>query len=351
MAGLGAHYCRDVGSRLRAAARYHGDQAVRVGMLDFAVDVRAAVPPSWLVERLAARLGDLGHYPSAEDEHRAVDAVADRHGRRPEEVVLLAGAAEGFALLADLRPRLAALFAPSFPEPETALTGAGVRIRHVTLAPPFGLAGAVVPDEPDLVVIGNPTNPTGVLHGREQILGLRRPGRTIVVDEAFADAIPGEPGSLAGEALPDVVVLRSLTKKWSLAGLRVGYALGPAGLLARMAARRAHWPLGTLPLEAIASCSAPQAVAAAAADAHRLTRMRAEMVAGLTSIGVDVVDGCAPFVLFTVPDAELMRKKLDDRGIAVRRCDTFVGLDGEFLRAAVCEEWPVLVDGVAEVLR
>jgi histidinol-phosphate aminotransferase len=336
---------------LRAAARWHGDQAGRPGMLDFAVNVRAAGPPSWLVERLSARLADLGHYPSAEDEHRAVHAVADRHGRLPDEVALLAGAAEGFARLADLRPALAALFAPSFTEPEVALAAAGVPIRHVALAPPFDLAGAVVPDEADLVVIGNPTNPTAVLHGREQILALRRPGRIIVVDEAFADAIPGEPGSLAGEALPDVVVLRSLTKTWSVAGLRVGYALGPAELLARMTARRAHWPLGTLQLEAIAACSAPEAVAAAAADAHGLVSLRTEMVAALTSIGVDVVDGCAPFVLFTVADAELMRKRLDDKGIAVRRCDTFVGLDGEFLRAAVREEWPVLVDAIAEVLR
>ena len=82
-----------------------------------------------------------------------------------------------------------------------------------------------------------------------------------------------------------------------------------------------------------------------------LAALRAEMVAGLTGIGVDVVDGCAPFVLFTVPDAELMRKHLDGKGIAVRRCDTFVGLDGEYLRAAVRADWPVLVDAMAEVLR
>ena len=75
------------------------------------------------------------------------------------------------------------------------------------------------------------------------------------------------------------------------------------------------------------------------------------MVAGLTALGLDVVDGTAPFVLIAVPDAELIRKRLDSRGIAVRRCDTFIGLDGQFLRAAVRPQWPVLVEGIAEVLR
>jgi histidinol-phosphate aminotransferase len=74
-------------------------------------------------------------------------------------------------------------------------------------------------------------------------------------------------------------------------------------------------------------------------------------VAGLTNIGLDVIDGNAPFVLFSVPDAELMRKHLDNKGIAVRRCDTFVGLDGEYLRAAVRPHWPVLVDAIAGCLR
>jgi len=147
-----------------------------------------------------------------------------------------------------------------------------------------------------------------------------------------------------------VIVLRSLTKTWALAGLRVGYALGPAALLAQLTVRRPHWPLGTLQLEAITACSAPDAVAEAERGARRLRQLRAEMVDGLTNIGVDVVDGCAPFVLFAVEDAELMRKHLDGKGIAVRRCDTFVGLDGQFLRAAVRPEWPVLADAMAEVM-
>jgi histidinol-phosphate aminotransferase len=320
-------------------------------MLDFSVNVRGDEPPSWLVDRLRARLTDLGRYPSLADERRAVSAVAARHGRRPDEVALLAGAAEGFALLANLQPRLAALIAPSFTEPEAAFAAADVPFQHIVLRAPFNLTDGVVPVEADLVVVGNPTNPTSVLHAREQILDLRRPGRIVVVDEAFSDAIPGEVASLAADALPDVVVLRSLTKTWALAGLRVGYALGPAAVLDQMTARRPHWPLGTLQLEAIAACSSPEAVADADRAARRFAKLRAEMVAGLVSIGVEVVDGCAPFVLFTVPDAELMRKHLDNRGIAVRRCDTFVGLDGQYLRAAVRPEWPVLVAAMAEVMQ
>lgn len=335
----------------RAGARYHGDQAALPGMLDFAVNVRPGGPPVWLTDRLASRLPDLGSYPSQADQRRAVEAVAIRHGRGADEVALLAGGAEGFALLAGLRPQLAALIAPSFTEPEAVLAEAGVPIHHVVLPAPFTLTGMAVPDDADLVVVGNPTNPTGVLHRREDILALRRPGRLIVVDEAFADGIPGEAQTLASESLPDVLVLRSLTKTWSLAGLRVGYALGAPEVLARLTARRPHWPLGTLQLEAIAAASSPEAVAEADAGARRLAGLRGAMVAGLDGLGLHVVAGDAPFVLFTVPDAELMRKHLESKSIAVRRCDTFVGLPENYLRAAVRPEWPALVDAMTEVLQ
>jgi histidinol-phosphate aminotransferase len=338
-----------------AAARYHGDQAVAPGMLDFAVNVRHAQPPEWLMRRLAARLPDLARYPSLTEVHRAQDAVAERHGRVRDEVLPLAGAAEGFALLPNLRPARAAIVAPSFTEPAVALTAAGVPVRHVVLEPPFGLNDALndarVPDDADLVVVGNPTNPTSVLHTREQLLALRRPGRILVVDEAFADSVPGEPESLAGESLPDVLVLRSLTKTWALAGLRVGYALGSPEVLARLTARRAHWPVGTLQLTAIAACCSAEAVAEAAAGAVGLAGLRADMVAGLASVGADVVDGRAPFVLFRRPDAERVRNRLHHKGIAIRRCDTFVGLGEQYLRAAVRPEWPLLVRAISEVHR
>jgi histidinol-phosphate aminotransferase len=334
-----------------AAARYHGDQAVAPGMLDFAVNVRHGRPPDWLIQRLAARLPDLAGYPSARDERRAQDAVAQRHRRDRDEVLSLAGVAEGFALLPNLRPALAALIAPSFTEPAVALAAAGVPVHHVVLEPPFGLdqALAAVPQDADLVVVGNPTNPTSVLHTREQLLALRRPGRIVVVDEAFADSVPGEPESLAGDSLPDVLVLRSLTKTWSLAGLRVGYALGAPEVLAQLTAQRAHWPVGTLQLAAIQACCAAEAVADAAAEAVRLAELRTEMVVGLASVGADVVAGQAPFVLFRSPDAVEIRKALHSKDIAIRRCDTFVGLDERYLRATVRREWPLLVQAIQEV--
>jgi len=333
-----------------AVARYHGDQAVMPGMLDFAVNVRHAQPPEWLVQRLATRLPDLARYPSVDDVHRAQDAAAERHGRARDEVVPLAGAAEGFALLPNLRPSRAAIVAPSFSEPAAALSAAGVPVHHVVLEPPFGLDGVALPHDADLVVVGNPTNPTSVLHTREQLLSLRRPGRILVVDEAFADSVPGEPESLAGDSLPDVLVLRSLTKTWSLAGLRVGYALGSPEVLARLTTQRAHWPVGTLQLTAIAACCAAEAVADAAADAVRLAQLRTDMVVGLASVGADVVDGQAPFVLFRRPDAVHIRNSLQNKGIAIRRCDTFIGLDERYLRVAVRREWPLLVQAISEAI-
>lgn len=352
-AGISVSRMASLDPTLPVPARYHGDQAVAPGMLDFAVNVRHGQPPDWLVRRLAERLPGLARYPSIEDIHVAQDAAAARHGRARDEVLPLAGAAEGFALLPNLRPTLAAIVAPAFTEPAVALTAAGVPVRHVVLESPFRLDGALksgaVPEDADLVVVGNPTNPTSVLHSREQLLALRRPGRTLVVDEAFADSVPGEAESLAGESLPDVVVLRSLTKSWALAGLRVGYALGAPEVLARLTALRAHWPVGTLQLTAIAACCAADAVADAAAGAVRLAQVRAQMVAGLQSAGADVVDGRAPFVLFRRRDAVALRNSLQDKGIAVRRCDTFMGLDERYLRAAVRREWPLLVEAISEV--
>ena len=319
-----------------AALRHHGDVDAAPGLLDFAVNVQGAAPPSWLVERLVGLMGGLGAYPSADHDRRTREAVAARHGRGADEVLLLAGGAEGFAMLPRLAPAHAAVIHPSFTEPELALREAGVPVTRVILAEPFRLRSAQVPESADLVVVGNPTNPTSVLHGAEDVLALRRPGRLLVVDEAFMDAIPGEESSLAALSAPDILVLRSLTKTWALAGLRCGYALGDPAVLARLARGRAHWPLGTLQLEAIAACSEPAAVAEAAGHAAVIAGRRNEMERRLDALGVRVhVPARAPFLLVRVPAGESVRHGLAAAGVAVRRCDTFPGLTRDHLRVAV----------------
>ncbi|WP_228002511.1 Rv2231c family pyridoxal phosphate-dependent protein CobC [Nocardia australiensis] len=319
-----------------AKLRHHGDVDARPGMVDFAVNVQGSAPPEWLRLRLAARLESLGRYPSAAEDLAARTAVAARHARSPEEVLLLAGGAEGFAMLPRLAPRLAAVIHPSFTEPELALREAGVPMTRVLLEPPYTLTTAVVPEAADLVVLGNPTNPTSVLHPAEAIRALRRPGRIVVVDEAFADAVPGEPESLAGSGDADVLILRSLTKTWALAGLRCGYALGAPELLARLNHGRPHWPLGSLQLEAITATAASDAVAESHARAQVLGVERDSMIERLRSLGVRVhTPAAGPFLLIRVPDGELLRKHLADQGIAVRRADTFPGLGPNHLRVAV----------------
>lgn len=320
----------------RAKLRHHGDVDARPGMLDFAVNVQGTAPPEWLRLRLAGRLSDLGRYPSAEDAEAARRAVAARHGRVPEEVLLLAGAAEGFALLPRLAPRSAAVLHPSFTEPELVLREAGVPVTRVVLESPYRLDPAAVPPEADLVVLGNPTNPTSVLHPADTIRALRRPGRVIVVDEAFADAVAGEPESLAADPAPDLLVLRSLTKTWALAGLRCGYFLGAPDVLARLGAGRPHWALGTLQLEAITATASPAAVTESERCARTLAVHRAAMIERLTGLGVAVhTPAEGPFLLLRVPDGELLRKHLAAAGIAVRRADTFPGLGPDHLRVAV----------------
>lgn len=322
--------------------RHHGDLDLRPGMLDFAVNVQGIAPPSWLRARLAARLDTLGRYPAADEEAAVRAAVAARHGRSPDEVLLLAGASEGFTLLPYLEPAAAAIVHPSFTEPDVLLQAAGIPVMRVVSPPPYELPA--VPEVADLVVLGNPTNPTSVLHPADSILALRRPGRIVVVDEAFADAVPGEPESLGSQSLPDVLVLRSLTKTWALAGLRCGYFLGPPTLLARLGAHRPHWPLGSLQLEAIAATSEPAAVAEAHDRACRIAADRVAMSDRLREAGVEVAaPAYGPFLLLRVEDGELVRKRLAADGIAVRRGDTFPGLTADHLRVAV--------RGIAEVDR
>ncbi|GAA4018505.1 Rv2231c family pyridoxal phosphate-dependent protein CobC [Streptomyces plumbiresistens] len=323
--------------------RHHGDAEVRddgAKLIDLAVNVRADTPPAWLREHIAGSLGDLAAYP---DGRAARAAVAARHRLPVERVLLTAGAAEAFVLLARaLKVRQPVVVHPQFTEPEAALRDAGHTVDRVLLreADGFRLDAAAVPEDADLVVIGNPTNPTSMLHPAATIARLARPGRTLVVDEAFMDAVPGEREALAGRTdVPGLVVLRSLTKTWGLAGLRIGYVLAAPETIADLERAQPLWPVSTPALAAAEACVSPRALAEAAHAAHRIAADRAHLVAGLEEFASDGLRVAGPaegsFVLVRLPRAARVRRHLRDLGFAVRRGDTFPGLGEEWLRLAV----------------
>jgi len=329
---------------------HHGDTEATPGLIDLAVNVRAGAPPAWLANRLVASLTELAAYPKAEP---ARAAIAARHGRPPAEVLLTAGAAEAFVLLARvLRPRRAVVVHPQFTEPEAALRAAGHAVDRLILTGDFRLDPARVPEDADLVVVGNPTNPTSVLHPAATLAALARPGRVLVVDEAFADTVPGEPESLAGRRhLPGLVVVRSLTKTWGLAGLRIGYLLAAPALVDQFAAAQPLWAVSTPALVAAEACASPVAIETADGYARELAADREYLLARLAELPAVTVAGApaSSFVLVRLAGGDRVREGLRGHGYAVRRGDTFPGLGAEWLRIAVRDR--ATTDGFVAALR
>ncbi len=312
---------------------HHGDVEAGPGLVDFAVNVHPEPRPEWLERALAEGLRDSGGYP---DIGPARDALASLHRRRPEEVLPTAGAAEAFELIARMKTwQHPVVVHPQFTEPHAALLRAGYQVQVVQCRPEDGWAldPAAVPEEADLVILGNPTNPTGVLHPSETIARLRRPKRVVVVDEAFMDAVPGESESLAGDRRRGLLVVRSLTKHWSMPGIRAGYLLGNSRTIAALAAVQVPWSVSTPALRAAAACVTPSAQRESLARAHRIGTWREHLLAGLSTRGIQVLPSRAPFVLAEI--GVETRQELRRHGIALRRADTFPGLGPGWSRIAV----------------
>ncbi|HEY1487807.1 MAG TPA: Rv2231c family pyridoxal phosphate-dependent protein CobC [Micromonosporaceae bacterium] len=333
------------------ALGFHGDSELSTGLVDLAVNVRSAPMPDWLATPIAASLTELARYP---DQRPAVEAIAARHSRTAEEVLLVAGAAQAFTLIAHgISARLPLVVHPQFTEPEAALRAVGRPVvRHVlTAADEFRLDPFAVTGGADLVIVGNPTNPTSVLHPATDVLALAGAGRILVVDEAFADTVPGEPESVAGRrGMPGLIVIRSLTKTWGLAGLRIGYVLAEPDLIELLRRHQPLWPVSAPALAAAIACASPAAVDAEAEIASRLAVHRSHLIEGLSRLpGVRVAGvPASSFVLIRTDRGEAVRTRLRAAGYAVRRGDTFPGLGPDWLRIAVRE--PAVLDPFLEAL-
>jgi histidinol-phosphate/aromatic aminotransferase/cobyric acid decarboxylase-like protein len=311
--------------------RHHGDVEVGDRLLDFAVNVYDGPRPPWLDAALRVGLDDASSYPSAT---AAEAALAARHGRPPDEVLATAGAAEAFSLVARLRPwQRPVVVHPQFTEPHASLLQAGHTVTEVVLPEPFGLDPDAIPADADLVVIGNPTNPTGVLHSTHAIEALLRPGRLVVVDEAFMDSVPGEPATLTGRPDPGLIVVRSLTKHWGIPGVRAGYLLADPSVAAELRRGQVPWSVASTAAAAMIACSTGTAAAESRRRAEQITAWRRDLEESLSTMGIHHIPSRASFVLAEVGTG--VHAALRASGIAVRRADTFPGLGPSWIRIAV----------------
>jgi cobyrinic acid a,c-diamide synthase len=336
--------------------QHHGDRDVAEGLVDLAVNVRLSAPPAWLRTIINDTTTDLAAYPNTD---AASKAVAAAHDVAVDHVLPTAGAAEAFTLLARaFHPKQPLIIHPQFTEPEAALIAAGHRPKRLVLSASteFTLDSDQVPTASDLVVIGNPTNPTGVLHPAAVITALRRPGRILVVDEAFMDCVPGETETMIGNDMAGLLVLRSLTKTWGLAGLRAGYVIGDPTLIAAMQRQQPPWSVSTPALVAMVGCLTPDARIAAAEAAQQIAAQRRYLLGQLAQLRLTVA--CRPQASFVLIDTSgvrgdrapgWVRLALRDHGFAVRRGETFPGLTPDWIRIAVRD--PEITDQLVAALR
>ncbi|HQO66090.1 MAG TPA: cobyric acid synthase, partial [Spirochaetales bacterium] len=204
--------------------------------------------------------------------------------------------------------------------------------------------------EGSVLWLGAPNNPTGLLPAGYPAsvveLAGRHPDSLCICDEAFIDFCDGvDPAGAAREAaaMPNLVVLRSMTKFWAVPGLRAGYAVCSRELAAAIRSELPNWPLGS-----VAEAFARRAFADPAVDERRsLTRAivaaeRSRVAAAIAEFpGLTPLRSSANYYLVRV-DAGLaglsapeLASRLATMGVGVRRCGNYDGLSDDYLRLAV----------------
>jgi L-threonine-O-3-phosphate decarboxylase len=343
------------GGNLQAAARRLGCRPDQ--LLDASASLVPFGPPPRLRHLLRRALGtDLRDYPDR-DYGALGGAIAAWHGLNPARVLPGNGAAELFTWAARdaAAAGLSLLPAPGFADYRRALDCWDGPWRSLPLpldwcgpgptAWPLEAAATSVA-EPAVLWLTNPHNPTGQLWSRASLEPLLERFALVIVDEAFLPLVPdGEEQSLVPllGGHPNLVVIRSLTKLFSIAGLRLGYALGSAERLARWAAWRDPWPVNGL------AAAVGQSLMADQAGLRRWQQRVQHWVAGegtwltarLAAVpGLQPLPSAANYLLVrSAPGAESLqplRLALErQHRILVRDCRSFEGLGENWLRIAI----------------
>jgi threonine-phosphate decarboxylase len=316
-------------------------------VMDFSVNVNPLGFPDIIRRRWADLIEGIDGYPSLEGDSIS-RFLAKRLGIPRTQVLAGNGSTEMIYLI----PRVlelgrVAIVTPSYHDYYRASVLAGAEAVSVSLsaedqfqAPSHEtLANAL--ENADALWLGNPNNPTGTLFPRRLLeeTAARFPGKWLIVDEAFMPFLePRNQESLAGPSRPkNVLVVHSLTKFYGLAGLRLGAVTASENVIKALRDAKEPWTVNSVAqnlVPLLESCAGYEAETRTlvALERPRLFRELDAME------GLDVFPSHANFLLFrprneTSPD--VLIRELLCRGICVRDCRNFPGLESGYFRIAV----------------
>ncbi|WP_445629909.1 threonine-phosphate decarboxylase CobD [Nostoc sp. DSM 114167] len=324
-------------------------------ILDFSASISPLGPPNSAIAAIKSQIGNIKHYP--DPNYSELRLALSHFHKLPSEWILPGnGSAELLTLIGRELAQLAAtiLITPAFGDYYRTLAGYNANVLEcpLSLVSQCGLGG--FPGHWSLVIdkgqrtkdkgllLNNPHNPTGKLFSRDSILPYLEQFTLVVVDEAFMDFVPpNEEQSLIPvvQEYPNLVVLRSLTKFYSLPGLRLGYAIAHPDCLAKWQLWRDPWPVNTL--AAAAAIAALQDTEFQQQTWAWLPPARNQLFQGLAEIpGLQPQASAANFLLVESQEStsQLQQQLLKYHQILIRDCLSFKELGDRFFRVAVRQE-------------
>ncbi|MHC6202049.1 pyridoxal phosphate-dependent aminotransferase [Breznakiellaceae bacterium SP9] len=307
--------------------------------LDFSINTNPLGMPEAVKAAIREHIDDFEQYP---DPHcRLLRAALSRTERVGEDQICCGNGAADliFRLCLARRPKQALVCAPTFSEYERAVTLADGTVQIYLLREHDGFAlterflEALHP-QLDMVFLCNPNNPTGRLIETALLEQIIRFCRTfeilLVLDECFIPFTRAR--SLSANEWPGIVVLKALTKTFSLAGLRIGYILSyDKALIKTVADTGQYWAVST-PAQ-VAALSALECLPWLEQSVALIEEERPFLTEQLRGLGLRVFDSDANFLLFQSKYALL--NKLLAKGILIRDCDSFTGLGAHYYRCCV----------------
>lgn len=320
-------------------------------ILDFSADLNPLGPPPALGPLLQEAASRVPWYP--EPTYREFrEAAARAEGVEPDCILPGNGTADLIHLISRWRAGCTALvMTPTFTEYERAAAADRSAVLPWPAAEEAGfehrLPDGLGPElQEGLLFLCNPNNPTGVLCRREQLLELivlaGRRDAVVVLDEAYMDFVDdGQRYSLASltERSPALLVLRSLTKSFCIPGLRAGYLVGSPDRVRRLQQIRPPWAMNAV--AAFAGARLLEQQAWLDSTRREVGAWRASLERELRVLGwLRPYSSAANFLLCRILDptkpGPRLAERLAKRGILIRVCDDFTGLEpGRFVRFAV----------------